>query len=295
MQTAVQRREKTQGTRRVAFYASERSEYAARVLSGVLRYADDHVGFLLREFQDDVTGRDGPAGRWAGDPVPPWDGWGADGVVAILPHGPAVVRWAMAGGAPVVSVGGDYRGQLPTVYVDPLSVADLAIDHFLVTGYVHFAFVGVRGLPTVDLRRQCLAGRLADLGQPLLSYELETNPWPGLYDLEARAAAEPGLSEFLRSAPKPLAVLATSDYVGRVVCMASGRLGLGVPQEVGVLGVDNYAAARASIPPLSSIQAPGEDVGYQAMAMLDAAVRGGAGGRPGGALASAASPPAVGV
>ncbi len=35
-----------------------------------------------------------------------------------------------------------------------------------------------------------------------------------------------------------------------------------------MLGVDNYQAARTSLPPLSSVHSPGEDIGYQAGAML---------------------------
>src|SRR3954463_11257996 len=107
--------------RRVAFYAAERSEYAARALEGVLRYVQDHVGFLLRDFWDDVTA---PARLDALLAVPPpWSDWDADGVVALLPHGPAVVPWTARGRAAVVSLGSDFRDQLPTVHVGAPSVA----------------------------------------------------------------------------------------------------------------------------------------------------------------------------
>jgi LacI family transcriptional regulator len=47
-----------------------------------------------------------------------------------------------------------------------------------------------------------------------------------------------------------------------------------------VLGIDNYAVARTSLPPLSSIHAPGEVVGYQALGLLDRLMRGEAAGNP---------------
>lgn len=273
--------------RRVAFYASERSEYAARVLDGILQYAADHVGIVLQDFQDEVLFA--PDGSTAGrSPVgrpPPWLDWKPDGLIAILPHGPGAVAWAQTGGIPVVSLGSDFRGELPTIYISADSIADLAIEHFRDSGYRHFAFVGSRGLTAVDHRRNRLAEKLRRLGHPLLTHELDVNPWPGLYQLEERAAAEPGLAKFLLDAPKPLAVIAAQDHVGRAVCMACARLGLAVPSEVGVLGVDNYSAARSCIPPLSSIHAPGQVVGQQAMALLQRLAAGPAD----------AAPPAVAV
>lgn len=254
--------------RRIAFYASERSEYASRVMEGVLRYVEDHIGFLVRDFQDDLTLSAQERTAFAHRP-PPWNDWSPDGLIAILPHDPAVVRWVTTSDIPVVSLGGDYRSLLPTVLVDPASIAQLALEHFCECGYEHFAFVGIRDLVAVEGRCKSFRARLREASHPMLHYELQTNPWPGLYELEERAAAEPGLISFLQSAPKPLAVLATSDYVGRVICMACRNLGFQVPQEVGVLGIDNYAAARSSQPPLSSIHAPGQEVGFQAMTLLD--------------------------
>ena len=231
--------------RRIAFYASERSEYASRVMEGVLRYAEDHIGFLIRDFQDDLTLTPHERSLLTERP-PPWADWQPDGLLAILPHNPAVVDWLRGGGIPVVSLGGDYHNLLPTVHIDPVSIAGLAVEHFLESGYEHFAFVGIQGIVAVEGRCRSFRARLKELSQPVLWYQMQTNPWPGLYELEEKAASEPGLLEFLRSAPKPLAVLATSDYVGRVICMACRQLGFQVPQEVGVLGVDNSVASRRS-------------------------------------------------
>ncbi|MDB5321085.1 MAG: xylR [Phycisphaerales bacterium] len=295
MDIAVVRRPvpRASAVRQIAFYGSERSEYATRVLEGVLRYVEDRVGFMLRDFWDDLTAV-GRREALLGAP-PPWAAGGADGVVAILPHGRAVVPWASDAGVPIVSIGSDFRDALPTVHVSADSVAELAIRHFLGTGYPNVAFVGVRGFVAVDHRRSALERQLAEIGRPLWSYGLETNPWPGNYDLEERAAAEEGLERFLLDAPTPLGVLATTDHAGRVVCAACRRLGLIVPQEVGVLGIDNYTAARTCVPPLSSIQSPGEEVGYQAMALLDRLTRGKPGDRAAAAVEKLVAVPATQV
>lgn len=262
--------------RRVGLFLSERSEYALRVREGALRYLSDHPGVELRDFLDDVT-RPGREPDLLGR-RPPWEAWGPDGLLAILPHHPAAVPWAQSSGVPVVALGCDFADDLPAVYVSPDSIAETAADHLAAAGYDHFGFVGVRGVVSVDRRRRVFAEAVVARGAGLASYDLETNPWPGLHELEERAAAEPGLIRFLASAPRPLGILAASDHVGRVVCVACERLGLGVPSDVGVLGIDDYAVARTSLPPLSSIHTPGEDVGYEAMALLGRLM---AGGRPG--------------
>src|SRR5437868_96975 len=145
-------RSRTARPRRVALYVAERSEYAGRVLDGALRYVEDHVGLTLRDFQDDLTTPDRQAAVLAGDP--PWTAWEPDGVVAILPHDRSAARWAMRQsldnsgassgdvptGPPIVSIGRDFCGELPTVYIGAESVARLALEHFLDAGYESFGF-----------------------------------------------------------------------------------------------------------------------------------------------------------
>ena len=46
------------------------------------------------------------------------------------------------------------------------------------------------------------------------------------------------------------------------------RMGFEIPREIAVLGVKNLASSRTSVPPLSSIHSPGDDVGYRAMEFL---------------------------
>ena len=262
----------------MAYYVAERSEYASRVLEGILQYTSDHVGVELTDYWDDAVT---PERCLALVTHPaPWSGFEPHGVVAILPHGPAVVPWVASGGVPLVSLGSDYRDRLPTLHVSAESVAELAARHLLETGYQNMAFVGVRGLVAVDHRRAALEHHLAAVGRPFYSYEFSTNPWPGHFELERLAAHEPGLARFLRETPKPLGILATTDHAGRAICEACRALGLAVPQEVGILGIDNYAAARSCLPPLSSIHTPGEDIGYQAMALLDRLMRGEPAGPP---------------
>jgi LacI family transcriptional regulator len=81
-------------------------------------------------------------------------------------------------------------------------------------------------------------------------------------------ASDPALVTMLREAPKPLAVIASNDHIGRVVCIAAENLGFTVPTEVAVLGAGNLSAARTAFPPLSSVEVPAEEMGYRATELL---------------------------
>lgn|GEM_PF-7037534 len=106
-------------------------------------------------------------------------------------------------------------------------------------------------------------------GRQPLCYELTCDPVGSDHARMQEAASEAGLRKFLSTAPKPLGVLGLNDDFARCVCVACQALGLAIPDEVAVLGVDDTSVARLNVPPLSSIRPPGERVGYEAMKLLD--------------------------
>ncbi|MBQ9726000.1 MAG: helix-turn-helix domain-containing protein, partial [Kiritimatiellae bacterium] len=86
------------------------------------------------------------------------------------------------------------------------------------------------------------------------------------------------LAAWLAAQPRPLAVLAAYDSEARRVLDSCRVAGLGVPEDVAVLGVDNDPLrCETALPALSSVEMGGEEAGFAAAAALDAALR----GRPG--------------
>jgi LacI family transcriptional regulator len=82
---------------------------------------------------------------------------------------------------------------------------------------------------------------------------------------------------WLQSLPKPVGLMACNDLRAHQVLMACDENDLAVPEEVAVIGVDNdEAICGLSRPPLSSIDQNAEEVGYQAAALLDRLMQGGA-------------------
>jgi LacI family transcriptional regulator len=74
----------------------------------------------------------------------------------------------------------------------------------------------------------------------------------------------------------PVGLLAVHDYRARLVLEACAALGLRVPDDVAVIGVDDdVVACELAEPPLSSVALPGADIGMEAARLLDHLMRGG--------------------
>jgi LacI family transcriptional regulator len=83
------------------------------------------------------------------------------------------------------------------------------------------------------------------------------------------------LVEWLAELPRPVAVLSWSAARGRQVTEACGYAGIRVPDEVAVLGGDyDELMSHISSPPLSTIDQPAEQIGYEAARLLDGMMSG---------------------
>ena len=80
---------------------------------------------------------------------------------------------------------------------------------------------------------------------------------------------------WMRDLPKPAGILASNDIAARELADICRQLGLRVPDEVSLLGVDNddLECGLAS-PPLSSVALPARQVGYDAAKLLDSLILG---------------------
>jgi LacI family transcriptional regulator len=78
------------------------------------------------------------------------------------------------------------------------------------------------------------------------------------------------LLAWLKSLDKPVGLMASHDTRARHVLTACWELGLMVPEDVAVIGVDNdELMCELTSPPLSSIEQGSRQIGYQAAALLD--------------------------
>ncbi len=269
---------KSSDLKRIAFYASALTPDPPRIQDGILHYQDDHPGFHLRSFRFDSEMAPAHASERLKHMELPWGDWIPDGLIAQIGLPLDLPAWLTRGGQPLVITGAEWVGRWPSVFTTPDSIAALAIEHFQGLGFRHFAYVGLEDHRTAQLRWEAYARQLAAKGHHALLCELDNNPLGGMAEVVERASHETSLRRLLRTAPKPLAILTPGDAVGETVCTACRALGLQIPSEVAVIGSGNSPAARTCLPPLTSIHTPAEEVGYQAMALLDRLMRDGANG-----------------
>lgn len=88
-------------------------------------------------------------------------------------------------------------------------------------------------------------------------------------------AAARGAARILLDRPdRPPAVVCDDDVVASGLYQAAAELGLRIPDDVSVIGMDNITAAELLTPPLTTVDLPGEQLGRQGVAALAALLRG---------------------
>lgn len=195
--------------------------------------------------------------------VPDEDEWTGSGIIAQPHQNLQFLKQLQDAGVPVVSLSGPPgAGGLPAVRPNQDAVAELAMRHFRERGFSNFAYCGspseVKWPPTGELFKK-LAERD---GFGCVIYEHG-------YAQAARTLRLADMAKWLRSLPRPVALLAGNDLRAREILDACHLAKLHVPEEVAVLGVnDDELICEMANPPLSSVIHNGRRIGYEAAAML---------------------------
>lgn len=152
-----------------------------------------------------------------------------------------------------------------TLYTNSDRIGSLAAQYFLGLGFNHFAFCGFEGLTWSKNRYRKYAGCLKEQG---LESVFNYHEWPG--SAQKTQTERWNIAEWLKTLPKPVCVFACNDDRGVYVLEACKIIGLKVPEEVAVLGVDNDdLTCDLSSPPLSSIELNFECGGFEAARLLE--------------------------
>ena len=179
-------------------------------------------------------------------------------------------------------------GKIPTVYLvcDPtrLRPDSLRVNHdssvfgrlaakeFLSTHLKSFAFFGFADLFWSVERGRHFAEALSLNGYKCSVFNR------ALYEqhaFKAKSDYRKGLTAWLRSLPKPCGLMAANDMLASEALNTCVSAGIGVPEEVSILGIDNDEVLCESLhPSLSSIRPNFEAAGYQSAQLLDAALAG---------------------
>lgn len=165
---------------------------------------------------------------------------------------------------------------IPQVETNDRYVAELAFEHLWDRGFRRFAFCGFQFAHFSEVRLRFFRELVADAGCPLSVYDT-----PGKCDATLSSIEQSGaidvevMSTWLTSLAPPTGMLVCNDIRGQQVLNACRGLNLAVPDDIGVIGVDNDdTICPLSDPPLSSIRPDAERVGYRAAEILDAMMNG---------------------
>jgi LacI family transcriptional regulator len=156
----------------------------------------------------------------------------------------------------------------PHVLLDNAAAARLAADEFLARGFTCFLFYSERENWTFDERGTAFVQAVGEGGHPCRwacwgrspSYRKGKEEW---------VLRRKWLARELKGSPKPLAVLAANDDQAVEVLETCENMGLSVPAEVAIIGIDNALhAVEAMATPLSSVDMNHEGLGYRGAALL---------------------------
>lgn len=242
--------------------------YGREILRGVARYMRERGGWSVFLDERELLA---PPPDWLAD----WDG---DGIIC-RPTTPGLANRLRSRGLPVVDLNDRYGDLgLPRVASDMRAIGRMAADHLLERGFRHIAFCGYlreewsidrlagvedavrESAGLVDPPRGCVSPAAVDTFQSAFD-GLREHSWQ-----EERDA----IAQWLRRLPRPLGVVACNDVRGHHVLDACRVLGLAVPDEVAVIGVDNAETfCELCDPPLTSVVPDAARVGFEAAALLD--------------------------
>lgn len=162
-----------------------------------------------------------------------------------------------------------YTG-IPQVDTDNRRVAELAFQHLWDRGFRRFAFCGFQFAAYSDERLRFFRELVADADCPLSVYQSRGKPNTPLTSIEQSGMVdvEP-MSRWLSSLEHPTGLFVCNDIRGQQVLNACRSLQISVPDDIGVIGVDDDdAICRLCEPSLSSVRPDAERVGYRAAEIL---------------------------
>ncbi len=167
-----------------------------------------------------------------------------DGLLAItVEPSEAELERLQATGRPVFGVGGPVAG-IPSLTIDDTAIAKTGAAHLIGLGHWRIALIG--GGPDVDRDFRLPIRRFEGFEQAM--HEAGLNIDPALV-LNADFSIEGGYAaakQLLGQPPhsRPTAVFALSDEMAIGTLMAARDLGLSVPRDVSVIGIDDFAQSE---------------------------------------------------
>lgn len=163
---------------------------------------------------------------------------------------------------PIVLINRVGGTEVPSVLSDDEYGTVLVMSHLLALGHKDIAFIN--GPEDWPQSAQRLHGVHSALGSAHLSLKSE---WYGSGDWR-RESGQREAYRILNTTPRPTAIFSANDLMAVGVYDVARELGIGIPEELSVIGYDNHPACEYLSPQLTTITLPNWEMGSIAVKTL---------------------------
>ena len=245
---------------RVLIISDFTESFTHKLLAGIVDYSRRKEQWIVRRMPPEYKTKIGIQGviRVAKE-------WDVDAVIGQFDPTDDIGLFAENG---IVAIAQDYKKKfttIPNVTGDYLGTGRMAAKFFLERGFRNFGFFGFNDVCWSDERCEGFRREIeaAGFGDSFYAYRTQEIEMVWYYQRNR-------LREWLRMIPKPIAIMACDDNQGSNLIEACHGIGIKIPSEVSVMGVDNdEALCSLGSTTLSSIQMDIEEGGRQAAALVE--------------------------
>lgn len=165
---------------------------------------------------------------------------------------------------------------VPQVETDNPRVAEMAFKHLWDRGFRRFAFCGFKFASYSEARLRHFRKLVSDVGCPLTVYQSEGRPNEPLTSIEQSGMFDvEGISQWLATLERPTGMFVCNDIRGQQVLNVCQTMQLAVPDDIGVIGVDDdETICQLCDPSLSSVRPDAARVGFRAAEILHGMISG---------------------
>ena len=245
---------------RVLIISDFTESFAHKLLAGLVDYSRQKEQWILRRMPPEYKAQIGIPGviRVAKE-------WDVDAVIGQFEPTDDVGLFAQNG---IVAIAQDYKKKfttIPNITADYLGTGKMAAHYFIERGFQNYGFFGMNDVCWSDERCEGFRREVeaAGFGDSFYSYRMQEIDMVWYYQRNR-------LREWLRMVPKPIAIMACDDNQGSNLIEACHGIGIKIPEEVSVIGVDNDETLCAlGSTTLTSIQIDIEEGGRQTAALVE--------------------------
>jgi LacI family transcriptional regulator len=261
--------------KKVALLSRSGVAYFNRLMLGALAYTEVHPQLVTRDFRvpHDFQSKDSSGQQALLNQLRKWN---PHGLLCILePETLARLIQSFQFPVPVVNmVATPPMPGVASVNARFTAMLEMAISHLQQQGLRSFAFLSLEDLPP-NTKWEQLFKEIARPTRPGRTFFIEAVNAAIVEDPYAPVApVPPRLAVWLRHLPKPTGVFIPNVGGGNYLIRACHELGLRVPEDIAVVGVDDTDLALASTPTLTTVLPAAQNIGREAMQLLDEMMRG---------------------